>query len=447
MKGRTQAEGEGTMPSTGFEILEHASLTDVGVRRSHNQDAYKVVITNEEELWRERGHLFLVADGMGAHAVGELASKLATDFIPHTYQKYASQGAGSALRRAFAEANATIHQRGQQNREFEGMGTTSTAVALRKEGAWIAHVGDSRAYRIRGGYIEQLSYDHSLQWELARRHQVDPGEIKEIPSNVIVRSLGPESAVQVDVEGPHPILPGDFYLVCSDGLSNQMSDQELGAITSALPLEEAGQFLVDLANLRGGPDNITVVLVRLPGESPANAEELVNGELQAAKSSVLFKQIPWAGIGLGAGTTMAVVALLLFFLKQPQELVIGVFVLAALTIVLGLLGLWKTYHREQTEERDEEPNPPQVYRRAPARVDQALFDKLAHTASNLEEIAREKGWQVDWPTHQRHAESARKALQARDLLGAFRAQCRAMALLTEVLRQHRNKEEVFQPLW
>jgi protein phosphatase len=436
------------MPSTGFEISERASLTDVGVRRSHNQDAFKVVVTSEEDVWRERGHLLLVADGMGAHAVGELASKLATDLIPHTYQKYASQGAASAVRRAFAEANATIHQRGQQNREFEGMGTTSTAVILREEGAWIAHVGDSRAYRIRAGFIEQLSYDHSLQWELARRQQVDPGKVEGIPSNVIVRSLGPESGVQVDVEGPHAILPGDRYILCSDGLSNQMSDQELGAIASALPLEEAGQFLVDLANLRGGPDNITVILVRLPGETPSNADELVNGQYHATSSAADFvKQIPWAGIALGAGTTLAVVALVLLVLRQPQSFVIGTFLLASLALVLGLLGLWRSHRQEQAAQPEDEPNPPQVYRRAPARVDQALFDKLAHTASNLEEIAREKGWHVNWPAHQRHAETTRKALQSRDLLNAFRSLCRAMALLTEVLRQHRNKEEIFQPHW
>jgi hypothetical protein len=114
---------------------------------------------------------------------------------------------------------------------------------------------------------------------------------------------------------------------------------------------------------------------------------------------------------------------------------------------MGLLGLWRAYRSEQQEEPEEEAGPPQVYRRFSARVDQVLFDKLAHAASNLGEIAREKGWQVDWNTHKQHIEAARKALQARDLHVAFREQCRATAVLTEVLRQQRNKEEVFQPLW
>src|SRR5207244_1910113 len=115
--------------------------------------------------------------------------------------------------------------------------------------------------------VEQLSFDHSLQWELARRQQVAPDRIAGIPSNVIVRSLGPEANVQVDVEGPHDVEPADIYLVCSDGLSNQLTDQELGATVTHLPLSEASQFVVDLANLRGGPDNITVVAARLPGPS------------------------------------------------------------------------------------------------------------------------------------------------------------------------------------
>src|SRR5437660_1025485 len=127
---------------------------------------------------------------MGAHAVGEMASELAAKIILHTYHKHSLEGAASALRKAFVEANASIHARGQQNREFEGMGTTSTALLIRPEGVWVGHVGDSRAYRVRKGKIEQLSFDHSLVWEFARRQRVDPDSVQGIPSNVIIRSLG-----------------------------------------------------------------------------------------------------------------------------------------------------------------------------------------------------------------------------------------------------------------
>ena len=218
----------------GFDDIEYASLTDVGVRRSHNQDSHATLPASDLEQYRARGHVFLVADGMGAHAVGELASKLAADSIPHIYSKHAQEGPIAALRKAFVEANQTIHTRGQPNREFEGMGTTATALVLRPEGAWVGHVGDSRAYRIRDGKIEQLSFDHSLVWELARRQTQGPEELQGIPTNVIVRSLGPEPLVQVDVEGPHPLQPGDIFLLCSDGLSGPVSDREIGAVASAL---------------------------------------------------------------------------------------------------------------------------------------------------------------------------------------------------------------------
>ena len=192
----------------GHDSIEYASLTDVGVRRSHNQDAHATLLASDDEQWAVRGHIFLVADGMGAHAVGELASELAVGIIPHTYHKYAPQGGVPALRKAFVEANASIHAKGQQNPEFGGMGTTTTALLLRPDGAWVGHVGDSRAYRIRAGKIEQMSFDHSLVWEMARRQRVDPEGLSGIPSNVIVRSLGPEPLVQVDLEGPHPIKAG-----------------------------------------------------------------------------------------------------------------------------------------------------------------------------------------------------------------------------------------------
>src|SRR5205823_4659095 len=162
IEATTASKSSGVPPVIGYDKIDYASLTDIGVRRSQNQDAHATLLATDLEKWRERGHIFLVADGMGAHAVGELASELAANIIPHTYYKHAHQGAVPALRKAFIEANASIYAKGQLNPEFEDMGTTSTALVLRAEGAWIGHVGDSRAYRIRDGQIEQLSFDHSL---------------------------------------------------------------------------------------------------------------------------------------------------------------------------------------------------------------------------------------------------------------------------------------------
>ncbi|HEX3313989.1 MAG TPA: protein phosphatase 2C domain-containing protein, partial [Gemmataceae bacterium] len=252
--------------------IENASETDVGVKRSHNQDAFAVLRAGDAEQFRDRGHVFVVADGMGAHAVGELASKMAADAIPHVYSKHLKEGPVSALRRAFTEANQTIHSRGQQNKEFHGMGTTGTALVLRPEGAWVGHVGDSRAYRVRAGIVEQLSFDHSLLWELARRQRRSPDELTGVPSNVIIRSLGPEPSVNVDVEGPHPLQAGDIFVLCSDGLSGPVHDREIGAVASALPPDEAARFLIHLANLQGGPDNITALVVRIKGESHSSVD-------------------------------------------------------------------------------------------------------------------------------------------------------------------------------
>jgi protein phosphatase len=438
------------MAVIGYEILEHACLTDVGVRRSHNQDSFAISVQPDEALWKERGHLFMVADGMGAHAVGELASKLAADLIPLNYQKFASQGAAPAIRRAFAEANATIHQKGTHNPDFEGMGTTSSALLIRSDGAWTAHVGDSRIYRIRAGHIEQLSFDHSLQWELARRQGVSPDQIEGVPSNVIVRSMGPEADLQVDIEGPHPLLPGDTFLLCSDGLSGQLTDAEMGAIISALPPSEACQFLIDMANLRGGPDNITVLLVRLPGDTPKSISDIPPllpsppGELR----SVLFARLPWPGIALGAGITLALTALLLILVDRKMvAAAVATFLLAALALILGLVGLHRAQRRQQLPPPEEEYGPPRVYRRFRCQIDQAILTKLIEAESTVQDYAKANNWQVDWAAHQKYLQTAGQAFKNGDIVLAFREHCRALAQLTHALRYHRNKEEVFQPLW
>jgi protein phosphatase len=313
---------------TGFDQLEHAVRTDVGVRRSHNQDAYAIDPAGDADRFAAHGHLFLVADGMGGHAVGEKASAKAVRDIPHTYHKHAQEGPAQAIRKAFAEANAGIHAIGQENPEFRGLGTTGTALLLRPEGAWVGHVGDSRAYRIRDGVIEQLSFDHSAVWEIARRQQVNPEELQGIRSNVILRSLGPDAFVEVDVEGPHPVQAGDIYLVCSDGLTGQLSDYEIGAVAAALPPTEACEFLVELANLRGGPDNITVVIVHVGG-TPGMPE----ASPPTAPRPRPRRSIPWPLTMLAIGVFLALLALVLITSELPGGK--HTFVLATAAIGVG----------------------------------------------------------------------------------------------------------------
>jgi protein phosphatase len=421
---------------TGFDNIEYASLSDVGVRRPHNQDSHVVLLARDEKNWRNRGHVFLVADGMGAHAVGEMASELAVGIIPHTYGKHVHQGPASALRKAFVEANASIHARGQQNREFEGMGTTSTALLVRPEGAWIGHVGDSRAYRIRDSHIEQLSSDHSLVWEYARRQGMDPEQVHGIPSNVIIRSLGPEPLVQVDIEGPYPFRDGDIFVLCSDGLSGQVSDHELGAVAGALPAAEACRFLVDLANLRGGPDNITVVVVK------------VGGGTQDARESgpAWYQRIPWPLAMLFAGALVAGFGIYMTVYDWPFKS--PVFALAVLVILTGIIGLVRHvgHERRRAAEEIEHP-PPQIYRRSPCAIERPLLDKLIKAEQTLKERVIDKNWEANWSTFQQHHDLAEEQVKLNDLPVAFREHCRAIQTLLEVMQKQRQREEVFQPVW
>ena len=248
--------------------VQYASLSDIGFRRRMNQDTFAVQICSDRETWREHGHLFLVCDGMGGHAVGELASKIAADTIPHTFYKSRAKDVGTALRESIESANAAIYERGNLNRDFERMGTTCAAVALGPYGVVIGHVGDSRVYRVRRDRIDQLTFDHSLQWELLRQGRMKPEDIfLHEPRHIITRSLGPEPAVRVDVDGPYPVLPGDVFILCSDGLTGHLKDEEIGAVARELTPADAVRLLVNLANLRGGSDNITVLAVRI-GDAP-----------------------------------------------------------------------------------------------------------------------------------------------------------------------------------
>ena len=423
---------------TGFDQIGYAVRSDVGVRRSHNQDAYAEDPAGDPDRFAMHGHLFLVADGMGGHAVGEKASAKAVRDIPHTYHKHAQEGAAAALRKAFTEANAGIHAIGQENPEFRGLGTTATALLLRPEGAWVGHVGDSRAYRIRGGEIEQLSFDHSAVWEIARRQRVNPEELQGIRSNVILRSLGPDAFVEVDVEGPHPIRPGDIYFLCSDGLTGQLSDYEIGAVVSALPPEEACEFLVELGNLRGGPDNITVMIAQVGGSPDPAAEE-------PGPAPKRRRSIPWPLTTLTIGIVLAIVALVLISAAMPGDA--EVFVLAIAAIGAGLFGLGLHGHRDPRPAA-EAPIAPElhIYRASHCRIERPLLDKLVKAETALEQrlpdLSADEG--REFQTFRAEAE---KALAAGDLPTAFREHCRAMHILLRSHNSQRHKEEVFQPVW
>ena len=184
--------------------LQCATVTDIGMRRSANQDSHVVVLARDEDTWQQRGHFFMVADGMGAHAAGELASLMAVERVPHFYHKYDTLSPPEALAKALTEANGEVHRRGQENNEFHNMGTTASVMALLPQGALIAHIGDSRIYRWRRGKLEQLTFDHSLVWELRDAGQLpkDAELAGAIPKNVITRFAGAELDRRGRYRGP-----------------------------------------------------------------------------------------------------------------------------------------------------------------------------------------------------------------------------------------------------
>ena len=242
--------------------LVSSDRTDIGRRRSSNQDAKAVLPANPSQF-RQRGWLFLVADGMGAHAAGELASAMAADRVPKIYEQHSQFSPPLALERSIEQVNAEINAKGESGFEFRGMGTTCTILVLLPRGAIIGHIGDSRCYRIRGRTIEQLSRDHSLVWELESAGGMSREQAADAaPKNIITRSMGPHADVDADLEGPFPVTSGDVFLLCSDGLSGQVADNEIGLLAAELEPPEATAALIGLALVRGAPDNVTVIVAR-----------------------------------------------------------------------------------------------------------------------------------------------------------------------------------------
>ncbi len=243
--------------------LRTASLTDVGRARSENQDSCG------EFRGASGARLMAVADGMGGHQGGATASRIAIEALAEVFAR-ASDPGEATLREAFETANARVHQTAQEQPGLRGMGTTCVALVFAADGAaWVAHVGDSRAYLLRDGCMAPLTADHSTVAELVRLGKITPEEAAVHPRrNEILRSIGAEPSVQVDV-APIDVRPSDQYLLCSDGLSGLVSDPEMGAVLLRESPENATRILVDLANERGGPDNVTVMVTAVPSAAEA----------------------------------------------------------------------------------------------------------------------------------------------------------------------------------
>jgi serine/threonine protein phosphatase PrpC len=281
-------------PARGPVLITARARTDLGRTRDHNEDAFLVadLTSRTTDITRggshrvgPRGSLFLVADGMGGAAAGELASSMAADLIfRHLLETWSTETEVSTerfthhLKEAVELANARIHQYSKEHPDVRGMGTTATVAGVLDQTLYLAQVGDSRAYLVRDGVATQITKDQSLMQRL-----VDAGELTEEEAeqserrNIILQALGPDAKIRVDLTWQE-LRRGDTLVICSDGLSGQVKREEIGALVAETEdLDALCDRLITLANERGGPDNITVVAARFDGEGlpePHNPDEV-----------------------------------------------------------------------------------------------------------------------------------------------------------------------------
>lgn len=249
-------------------LIDVAGQTHVGMKRNHNEDNY-LLLPDER--------LFCVADGMGGHSSGEIASKIAVDEMadffsmtakdhdatwPYKMDKSRSYDE-NRLSTGIKLANRSIYEKAAAEQRYKGMGTTVVSVHFTSQAAIVAHVGDSRVYFFRAGVLKQITEDHSLLNDYLKAKKLTPEEIEAFPhKNVIVRALGMKDTVQVDLTRLEP-LDGDVFLLCSDGLSGMVTDPQIAEVLSTAPdLQVACGQLIEAANANGGNDNVTCVLAR-----------------------------------------------------------------------------------------------------------------------------------------------------------------------------------------
>jgi serine/threonine protein phosphatase PrpC len=234
-----------------------AGLTDVGRLREHNEDA---IAWDAEQGWA------VLADGMGGHNAGEVASVIAVEVISEQLKIVPAAdetAAAATLQAAVEQANHAIYQQATAQPRLHTMGTTVVALSLHGQTLHCAHVGDSRLYRLRDGELQQLSHDHSLVQELVDEGMIDAEQARSsAQKNVITRALGLEPEVEVEMSGDR-MRAGDCYLLCSDGLSDRLCDQEIAIRLAGEGLPEVARSLVDTANEQGGEDNISVIVIRV----------------------------------------------------------------------------------------------------------------------------------------------------------------------------------------
>jgi serine/threonine protein phosphatase PrpC len=271
-------------------VLRAVLRTDVGLVRSENQDFGTYTTPSEERGAVPGGRLLVVADGMGGHRGGATASRLAGETIKQQYLGSQTDDIPTALRDSLVRANARIFAEAQSNPELRGMGTTTSALAVRDGHGWLAHVGDSRIYLVRDGSIEQLTQDHSLVATMVREGLLTAQEAETHPRrNVLQRSMGVGEDVEIDIEGPIELREGDTFILCSDGLHGLVREPELKEI-AAQPIDVAADEFLRRALERGAPDNVTVIVARV--------EAVEDGATESDEGDLLEKTQPLAPVDI-----------------------------------------------------------------------------------------------------------------------------------------------------
>jgi PPM family protein phosphatase len=257
-----------------FELVI-SMLSDVGCVRELNEDSGRYVQPVDPDVLQRKGVLIVVADGMGGHTAGEVASGLAVEVVSRAY--YDDSGdPRSALEKAFHKANLAIHNEAEKDASKNGMGTTCTALVLQNGTAISAHVGDSRLYLIRDGSIYLMTEDHSAVMEMVKAGLITLEQARHHPEkNVILRAMGSHPEVEVTTwQEPFPVRAGDRFLLCSDGLYDLVQDDEIERIVSLSVPQTACENLIALAKERGGHDNITVGIVNLKPQGDEESSEI-----------------------------------------------------------------------------------------------------------------------------------------------------------------------------
>lgn len=247
---------------TGIEV---STQSDIGCMRQNNEDSFGYWEPEDDRQFLRKGRLAVVADGMGGYEGGQEASKLAVDTLVAVYRDFGGDDPQAALVEAIHIAHEQIRNYSFEHPELRGMGTTCTAAAIVQDTLYYVHVGDTRLYLIRDGQITKVTRDHSYVGRLVESGIISAEEAEKHPQrNILTAALGTNPELVMDAARyPEPLHPEDVLVICTDGLWGQVADPEILAAVDNKTAEKAGRELIDLARERGGPDNITVEILRM----------------------------------------------------------------------------------------------------------------------------------------------------------------------------------------